>query len=105
MFWRLIGTYGVLMVAAIAVLGLVLERRVLRHEQQLIETSLQTHVRRLERDLRGVKDVETMQHRIDEFIRDEPGLRITLITVEGNVLADTSSDASRMESHINRPEI
>jgi len=55
--------------------------------------------------MRGVKDVDTLQRRIDDFVRDEPGLRVTLIGPDGTVLADTSRDALRLESHAHRPEI
>ncbi len=105
MFWRLIGTYGVLTVAAITLLGFVLERRVERHEQQLIEKTLQTRLVRVDIDLRGIRDPAQLQKRIDEMIEVEPGLRITLLREDGEVLADTAEEADRLVNHATRQEI
>jgi two-component system phosphate regulon sensor histidine kinase PhoR len=46
--------------------------------------------------------------RSDDLIEDlseETGVRITLIAVDGTVLADSEKDASKMENHAGRPEI
>ena len=40
-----------------------------------------------------------------EGIGRETGTRITVITVDGKVLADSVGDSDRMDNHLNRPEI
>ena len=105
MFWRLIGTYGVLLVASIGLLGLVVERRAEQRESQQIKERLRTRALLVREAVRGLPPAK-LQPRVQALAeQDEAGLRITLIDDRGNVLADSGKDPEHLENHGHRPEI
>src|SRR5437868_4457613 len=93
MFWRLFGTYGVLWLAAIGVLGWVIVGRVETQYLGQIEDSLRTKAVLLREITRGRPAAEApfLQARI-EALKQEITTRITLLAADGTVLADSERD-------------
>jgi two-component system phosphate regulon sensor histidine kinase PhoR len=103
MFWRLFGAYGVLLLAAIALLGVVLASRVERHYQKQIDDRLLTRALLVREIVQG-RPADRLQERIQR-IGKEIAARITLIRADGRVVADSDEDPREMENHADRPEI
>src|SRR5262249_33981046 len=106
MFWRLFGTYGVLLIVAISTLGFVIVGRVERHYLKLVEDGLYARallVHEVVRD-RPAGKISLLQERI-KGLRQQIATRITLIARDGRVLADSDEDPARMENYATRPEI
>src|SRR5262245_46477796 len=90
MFWRLLLTVGSLLLGSIVVLGAVIANSVERHFLDQFKTSLHTKailVRELVRD-HPRADGDALQERV-VALRSEIDTRITLIAVDGRVLADS----------------
>src|SRR5438445_6062400 len=107
-FWRLFGSFGLVWLASIAVLGWVVENRVERHQLEQIESSLRAKAllaAEMVRDRRA-DDAPQLQRRI-ESLRPETGTRLTLMTSDGTVIADSDKDPRRyrLENHLDRPEV
>jgi len=107
-FWRLFGTFGVLWVVTIAILGFVVEHRMEQRFLEQIESGLRTKVVLLREMVLGRKvgDAEKLQKRI-EISKNDIAARITLIAADGTVLADSDKDPRKylVENHRERPEI
>src|SRR5438128_3818427 len=104
MFWRLFGTFAGLLLATIAVLGIIVLNRVEKHFLQQIEESLEAKAILVRESLEGGPKDQTLQERV-RSLGSETGLRITLIAANGDVLADSEEDPARMEKHDTRPEV
>lgn len=107
-FWQLFGAYGCLLLLAVGILGVVLIKRAEVQYVRLIEHSLHTRallVCELVRD-RSNSEIELLQPRL-QALRSASPTRITLITEDGTVLADSEADpkASPLANHADRPEI
>ncbi len=102
-FWRLFSTFGLLVLAAIALLGALVSGRIERHELRQVEESLNVKAVLVEEALRHWPANE-LQTRV-AALRSRAGTRITLIAADGRVLADSEEDPARMENHADRPEI
>lgn len=113
LFWRLFLTYAVLTVLASVVFVVLFQTR----QRQAIEAE----VRQRLRDEAAVLEVlaepiwespdapveelrATWQPKL-ETLGGDVGARLTLVRVDGTVIADSSADARKMENHRNRPEI
>ncbi len=101
---RILGSFLLLTLTALLVLGLVLTSYFQSAALRDAQTDLVTHARiialALEHDAR--------QSDLDEPIAEisaQTGLRITVLDDEGRVLADSDRDAQAMENHWERPEI
>jgi two-component system phosphate regulon sensor histidine kinase PhoR len=107
-FWRLFGTYGLLWLISIAVLGAGIVGQVEQNFLQQIEGSLQARAVLVRETVRGrpASEMSSLQERIEQ-VRRETGTRITLLAADGTVLADSDRDPRRyeLENHLNRPEI
>lgn len=103
-FWRLFGTYGVLLTVTIAVLGWVLwrrlERRVLADIRENMEAKLRL-VHELMAEPNAVVEWQTNVVRWGEVAE----LRVTLVAADGRVLADSMQVPAQMENHLDRAEI
>jgi two-component system phosphate regulon sensor histidine kinase PhoR len=105
-FWRLFGAYTLLLLGAVGLLGLVLEDRFQRYYQHQVNERLRTAtslVRELVLEWPASK-LPQLQERTQK-LGQELAARITVITADGQVLADSDEDPARMENHGNRPEI
>jgi two-component system phosphate regulon sensor histidine kinase PhoR len=101
-FWRLFGTFGLLVLAAVIVLGALLSSRIERHEMQQVEESLHIKAVLVEAAVRHIPP-DQLQAEL-RALRKKIDARITLIGTDGKVLADTEEDPGRMENHADRPE-
>src|SRR5262245_56249367 len=106
MFWRLFGTYGVLLIVAIGTLGFVIVGRAERHYLKLVEDGLCAPALLVHEFVldRPVEKMSLLQERI-KVLRQEIATRITLIAHDGRVLADSDEDPASMENYAMRPEI
>jgi two-component system phosphate regulon sensor histidine kinase PhoR len=124
MFWRLFGTSGVLVLAAISLLGIVIVHRVEQQYFRQIQDSLRTKAILIREAIRpftlssppAEKDVQVrgdeqpppearrLQQRMVALGR-EIATRITLLAADGHVLADSDEDPGHMENHADRPEV
>src|SRR5262249_13899477 len=106
MFWRLFILYGVLLLLALGVLGALIVGRVEQHYEHQIEDDLRARAL-LIRDLvqgQSPESVPPLQERV-EAIGRELATRITLLDVNGRVLAESERDPAAIENHADRPEI
>jgi two-component system phosphate regulon sensor histidine kinase PhoR len=104
MFWRLFGTFGVLLLASITFLGIVVLNRVEEYFLQQIEDSLRIKAVLVREALAKMPPGQSLQERI-MAMRPNVAMRITLIAKNGDVLADSEEDPKRMEKHDTRPEV
>src|SRR5262249_52734919 len=97
MFWRLFGTYGVLLIVAISSLGFVIVGRAERHYLKLVEDGLRARALLVHEVVldRPAEKMSLLQARI-RVLRQEIATRITLIARDGRVLADSDEDAASM---------
>src|SRR5262245_7328110 len=105
-FWRLFGTYVVLVLTAIGLLGWVVVGRVEKQVLADIEQYLFSKNILVEEMIRGnpADRPDQLQARLAGLPKDVD-IRITLIDEQGNVLADSAENPARMENHANRPEV
>jgi two-component system phosphate regulon sensor histidine kinase PhoR len=103
MFWRLFLAYGLLILGAVGLLGIVLAGRVERQHQRQINEMLRTRALLVREAFRG-EPASNWQERVRR-LGQEIATRITLIARDGRVLADSDEDPARMENHGERPEI
>jgi two-component system phosphate regulon sensor histidine kinase PhoR len=105
-FWRLFGTYAVLVLAVVALLGKLIVSRVERFELKQIHDSLNSKAALIE----GIVEESPvdLMPRLEVYLQNwsqQLGARITLIGVDGAVLADSHEQSAKMENHAGRPEI
>src|SRR5580704_4613075 len=106
MFWRLFGTYGLLLLAAIGVLGAVVVTRVGRLYEKQLEERLRTKAFLVQEIVRAHKDDSLADLDASlKRLRQEHLPRLTLLDDKGTVLIDTDGDAAHMDNHADRPEI
>ena len=107
-FWWLFGSYGLLIVIALAILGAVVEHRVERHFVRSIEEGLRTKAVLVREAVasHAEESPEHLQQRI-EALRKEIAVRITCIADDGTVIADSERDPRQfdLEKHDDRPEV
>jgi two-component system phosphate regulon sensor histidine kinase PhoR len=105
-FWRLFGTYGVLVLASIALLGLMIDAQVERRELHQLEEGLRDKAVFVEEAVRGrnADQLAALQGRWI-ILRQETRTRVTLIAGDGRVLADSDESPTQMENHADRPEV
>ena len=108
MFWRLTATYGLLLLLAIGLLGLVLDRRVEQREREQIESNLLARARLVQAIVRGVQRTDLQRH-VEVLAQDagqeDGGVRISLIGNDGKVLADSARNPQDFDNHAGRPEV
>lgn len=103
MFWRLFVAYGLLMAAALGVLGWMLMRRVEAHLTEELRQNLEMKAV-LVRACADTLPTEDQQRFIARLGK-ETHARITLIDEDGQVLVDSEKDSREMANHSDRPEI
>lgn len=106
MFWRLFGTFGLLILASTSLLGVVLVNRVEKQYLRQLEAGLRVNAVLVRDAVRGrsPEDLSRLRQRV-AALRDETGLRITLLAEDGRVLADSDADPAGMDRQNARPEI
>src|SRR5260370_32736548 len=101
-FWRLFGTYGVLLLSAIGLLGALVVDRVEQQYLDRIEEGLRTKAILVREAVRGrpPEREELLQTKL-AGLRTDIATRITLLAADGRVLADTDLEPGQMENHAN----
>ena len=102
--WRIVITLTALIVVAMSGLGIYLARAIRAYSLDALRARLIGEAR-----LAGEASLSHMQaDQLDAFVRQlalDISARITVISSEGVVLADSEVNASGMENHLDRPEI
>jgi two-component system phosphate regulon sensor histidine kinase PhoR len=99
LFFRIFGTYLVIAVMAIGIIGLWAGTQIREKLDLQIEAELFAYARIV--DLSPLKEVGERAEQIAKITRT----RVTVIDREGRVVAETDPDAQALGSHFDRPEI
>ncbi|MBN1277255.1 MAG: PAS domain S-box protein [Deltaproteobacteria bacterium] len=100
LFLKIFGTYIIIIVMAMAVVGFLVTGQIKTRLKNKIESDLTAYAKMI--SLTCPK--REMEERLVKFA-ELSGSRITIIDEAGNVLVDSEEQASKMENHINRTEI
>ncbi len=105
MFWQIFGSFAALIVAALAGFGWIVAEQTARNERSEIEEQLRGKAQLIQEVLRGrpLDEIQALMARLGKQASTIP-TRITLMSAEGRVVAETSKDPSQVEDHFNRPE-
>ena len=99
LFYKIFGTYLVIAVLAIGIVGFLAGSQIRAKLEQQIENELMAHAGLV--DLHPLKEI---QSRVEEIARIARA-RVTVIDREGKVIAETDKGAATLGSHLERPEI
>src|SRR5947207_15871135 len=106
-YWRLLGTYGLLVLTPIGLLGVIVLDRVEQHFLAQVVESLQIRATLLTEWVRNEQAAPAqLQDRVEQ-LGHETATRITLLSDDGAVLADSEKDPRRhtLQKHASRPEV
>ena len=106
-FWKLYASYAVLVVLAVAVVGVLAARRMATDVVQDTEDMLRARavlLAELARPELREGGGDQLQARVRR-LGAELATRFTLIAVDGTVLADSDEDPAAMDDHGGRPEV
>lgn len=107
MFWQLFGSYAVLVLSSLGLLGYVAAGQMEQNELSEIEARLRTKAILLQEVLREPGTTHAERELVERFGRLPMPLpmRITLIAPDGRVVAETARDVGELENHADRPEV
>jgi len=106
-FWRLFITHGVVALLAISTVGLIAERQIERDSRANLVASLRARAATIAEIAggpltgEGAVASESMVRRLGS----QTGIRITLISRDGRVIADSEEAPKKTDNHSGRPEI
>lgn len=103
MFWHLFGTFGLLVLCALGIVGWLVLGRMERHALDHVQETLWARAILVAEAVRDAP-VDGLQPRIQSLGR-QVATRITLLGEDGAVLADSEQDPHVMERHDRRPEV
>ncbi len=107
-YWRLLGTYGLLVLTSIGLLGSIVLGRVEQHFLLQVEDNLKIRVTLVEHWVRNARGMTAAQLQLAaEQLGHQIATRITLLGPDGAVLAESEKDPGKytIENHASRPEI
>ncbi|HET6488746.1 MAG TPA: ATP-binding protein [Syntrophales bacterium] len=99
LFFKIFGTYLVIAVLAIGIIGLLAVNQIREKLDRQIEAELVAYARIV--DLYPLKEIEQRAEQIAKITR----ARVTVVDSDGTVIAETDKDVLDMGSHFDRPEI
>jgi two-component system phosphate regulon sensor histidine kinase PhoR len=99
LFYKIFGTYLVIAVLAIGIVGFLAGSQIRAKLEKQIENELMAHAGLV--DLYPLKEILS---RVEEIARIARA-RVTVIDREGKVIAETDKEAAILGSHLERPEI
>ena len=99
LFFKIFGTYLVIAVLAIVIVGLWAGNQIREKLDLQVEAELLAYARIV--DLYPLKEIEQRAEHIAKITR----ARVTVIDREGTVIAETDPEAQALGSHFDRPEI
>ena len=100
LFYRIFGTYIIITLIAMVVVGVYATRQIKGTMMERIEGELTSYAGILSRCFSNLEIQRSLK-----TVSDLSNARITLIDAGGTVIADSEEEASRMDNHLNRPEI
>ena len=106
-FWKLYLSFMLIILAASTMACLFVSRYVEQDELRQMEQTLRSFASlftEVTPDLLDDSSAQMLEERVQES-SSKLGARFTIIRVDGKVLADSDSDASKMENHGTRPEV
>src|SRR6185369_8733187 len=101
-FFKLLGSFALVILVVMAVVDLTVTRAWEKSLRSEIETSLKEKVQ-----LFAARVAQSPRDSYDRIAREtaaESDARVTIITSDGQVLADSEANPSEMENHRTRPE-
>jgi two-component system phosphate regulon sensor histidine kinase PhoR len=104
-FWRLFGTFGLLWLASIGLLGAAVVAQVDHYERERITNSVRVRAVLTRDALRGAAERGAALEERVRRLAEDAGARLTLIADNGDVVADSDKDPEAMENHAHRPEV
>ncbi len=99
LFLKIFGTYLVIAILAIGIVGFLAGSQIRSKLEQQIENELMAYARIV--DLYPIKEIQMRVTEIAEIAH----ARVTVINRDGTVLAETDQGAATLGSHLERPEI
>ena len=107
-FWKLYAVYAILIVITALTVGLLIQARITRDSISRIQHSLEQQCAMLESiALPALKQAEHSPG-LEERLRplgESTGTRMTVILIDGTVIADSQRPARELENHSSRPEL
>ncbi len=106
-FWKLFSGYVLLVVIAVAVVGILVARRITRDMIADTERDLRVRARLVEPialPFLGGGDPAELQRQV-RVLGTDIATRITIVREDGTVIADSEEDPRSMDNHGTRPEI
>ena len=100
LFYRIFVTYIIIIVLSMAIVGFMVGNKVKSKLMEKIEYDLTTYARMINL----TSPQKEIEKKVVQLARIS-NARITLIDTAGKILADSEEDISRMDNHLNRPEI
>jgi two-component system phosphate regulon sensor histidine kinase PhoR len=100
LFYKVFGTYLIITLVAMVVVGIYATRQIKVRLMERIEGELASYARVISLGFSESEVKDTL-----ERLSTLSNARITLIDAGGVVLTDSEEEASRMDNHLNRPEI
>ena len=104
LLWRVWGGLSVLVIISISLLGFVSAQQIGNDTREAIEDALQSQLLILNQ-LFAAQVVARQADQVTAIDLSEIPDRVTLIGLDGSVIADNRELASLMDNHLNRPEI
>src|SRR6516225_5862147 len=106
MFWRLFGAYGLLLVTAILIIGMVIDDHVEHYAEHQLELNLRNVAFLTEHAVRNRKSSEgPLSQAWIEALRGDLKVRISLLAGDGHALADSESEFPQAENLGTTPEV
>ncbi len=102
-FWRLFGSYCILLTISFGALGWLLVSRMENRRLHEIQHELEVKTLLL-RDLVNHLDRAELQNQMTR-VADETNSRVTLIRADGEVVADSAEELDKLENHVDRLEV
>jgi len=100
LFYKVFGTYLVITLIAMLVVGFYATKQIKSKLMERIDTELTSYARIISTTpslSRIISEIDTVSKTSDA--------RVTLIDSDGGILADSDGKASEMDNHLNRPEV
>jgi len=104
LFFKIMASYMVLLLTVVLSLYFFLAYRSHQNYIDLERERLLTAAKILSATVPSVITPQALQHWVEE-VGTQAGLRITVIDLQGRVLADNQGNAATMDNHSNRPEV
>ncbi len=100
LFYKIFGTYVIIILLGMMVVGFLVGRQVKTRLMERIEYDLTTYAQMIKQISSKGEIIQNVAQ-----LAKISDTRVTLVDATGKVLADSNKEVSRMNNHLNRPEI